>query len=328
MVFDFKLPDDLPPDFKQRMEERLLKIQVGMQAELECMHPDATLSTSPGATSHAQEASSSNRVGAVQKGEQYVQSEDQLKFLGSEDLVESGLIHEELAAQRHFKPANEWGGQWCPLEDVERWGEVQVPLFSKLSEQELEGVDIHPDGYVAVVGWDKKCVLINMATDDIMAQVEGHGPQAPSRLLTSVTFAPRHVHPAMVSYTSTNHEAYLWDFSDLALSVTINDGFRTPLRGHTKAINDTAFHDSQLGFATASDDWTCRIWDLETMTTVRCYNNDFHFGPVTCASFYDANNPFVVATVRFFSHVKYPLVLNTKFKRESRSHVQFYSVAQ
>ena len=133
-----------------------------------------------------------------------------------------------------------------------------------------------------------------------MAQVEGHGPQAPSRLLTSVTFAPRHVHPAMVSYTSTNHEAYLWDFSDLALSVTINDGFRTPLRGHTKAVNGTAFHHSQLGFATASDDWTCRIWDLETLTTVRCYNNDFHFGPVTCASFYDANNPFVVATVHFF----------------------------
>ena len=48
------------------------------------------------------------------------------------------------------------------------------------------------------------------------------------------------------------------------------------LAGHTEGLSDVAWSSDSQSLATASDDTTVRIWDVESVRTTALYNTIYH----------------------------------------------------
>jgi hypothetical protein len=128
-------------------------------------------------------------------------------------------------------------------------------------------VAVSPDGQLVLAGCDDRYVRLWSITGKLLFRFQGHTGR-----VKCVAFSP----DGTRALSGGEDGLRLWDVP--------NKQFIALLSGHTKTVRGVAFSPDGKQAISAGEDNTIRLWDLETRTEVRCFEEK-HEGGVWAVAF-------------------------------------------
>lgn len=145
----------------------------------------------------------------------------------------------------------------------------------------------------ASASWDATVKFYDVASESVIKTFHNFNEKDQMQGIYSVAFAKAVQN--VFGCTSCDHSVYLWSYS---MSAHQPNRLIHKFSGHTDEVNGIDFHSTQQVCATASDDNSCILWDMQEGKMLRTLNK-VHTAAVYGVTFMGAEHQYLCATCCF-----------------------------